>query len=105
MVKPTSNEVFSKKLIKFLKSACVVTLTFLALWVPWLTSLDSLISTTSRLFPLSRGVFEDKVANIWCSLNVIYKFNCIKALVCHIRYTEKNVSTEDCLPMNLCYIF
>uniref|UniRef100_A0A1A9ZX93 Alpha-1,3-glucosyltransferase n=1 Tax=Glossina pallidipes TaxID=7398 RepID=A0A1A9ZX93_GLOPL len=65
---------FSKKLMKFLKIACVVTLTFLALWMPWLTSLDSLISTASRLFPLSRGVFEDKVANIWCSLNVIYKF-------------------------------
>ena len=27
-----------------------------------------------RLFPFNRGLFEDKVANIWCSLNVVVKF-------------------------------
>ncbi|XP_037898257.1 probable dolichyl pyrophosphate Man9GlcNAc2 alpha-1,3-glucosyltransferase isoform X3 [Glossina fuscipes] len=91
---------FSRKLIKFLKIACVVTLTFLALWLPWLTSLDSLISTASRLFPLSRGVFEDKVANIWCSLNVIYKFknkfvNTQMALICLVT------TLSAALPTNL----
>jgi alpha-1,3-glucosyltransferase len=26
-----------------------------------------------RCFPFARGLFEDKVANFWCSLNVLYK--------------------------------
>jgi alpha-1,3-glucosyltransferase len=26
------------------------------------------------MFPLARDVFEDKVSNVWCCLNVVYKF-------------------------------
>jgi alpha-1,3-glucosyltransferase len=26
-----------------------------------------------RMFPLGRGLFEDKVANVWCAINVVYK--------------------------------
>lgn len=26
-----------------------------------------------RMFPFGRGLFEDKVANFWCALNVVYK--------------------------------
>jgi len=26
-----------------------------------------------RVFPFARGLFEDKVANFWCSLNILYK--------------------------------
>ena len=26
-----------------------------------------------RIFPLARGLFEDKVANIWCALHTVYK--------------------------------
>lgn len=26
-----------------------------------------------RVFPFARGLFEDKVANFWCALNVVYK--------------------------------
>ena len=28
-----------------------------------------------RVFPFARGVFEDKVANLWCVLHTIYKLN------------------------------
>lgn len=31
------------------------------------------LSVVSRLFPIARGVFEDKVANIWCAINIVYK--------------------------------
>ena len=27
----------------------------------------------NRLFPIGRGLFEDKVANFWCALNVLFK--------------------------------
>ena len=26
-----------------------------------------------RLFPIGRGIFEDKVANFWCAINVLLK--------------------------------
>ena len=28
-----------------------------------------------RIFPLARGLFEDKVANVWCALHTVYKLN------------------------------
>ncbi|PGH36514.1 alpha-1,3-glucosyltransferase [[Emmonsia] crescens] len=28
-----------------------------------------------RIFPFSRGLFEDKVANIWCTIHTFYKLN------------------------------
>jgi alpha-1,3-glucosyltransferase len=39
-------------------------------WDPTLVQLDQAIY---RIFPFARGLFEDKVANIWCALNVIIK--------------------------------
>ena len=34
-----------------------------------------LAQSIHRVFPLARGLFEDKVANIWCALHTIYKLN------------------------------
>ena len=28
-----------------------------------------------RIFPFARGLFEDKVANVWCALNIVHKLN------------------------------
>ncbi len=43
-----------------------VLLTFgVQLW-PWLGSLGQLGQILSRIFPVGRGIFEDKVANAWC---------------------------------------
>ncbi|XP_014475945.1 PREDICTED: probable dolichyl pyrophosphate Man9GlcNAc2 alpha-1,3-glucosyltransferase [Dinoponera quadriceps] len=47
--------------------------TFCVIWMPFLRSRDSLVSAVLRLFPFARGVFEDKVANVWCAINVVYK--------------------------------
>jgi alpha-1,3-glucosyltransferase len=60
----------------------VVVLTFAALWLPFCTSswtaggtgcVDGLAAVFRRLFPLDRNVFEDKVANIWCSSEPLLK--------------------------------
>lgn len=40
-------------------------------FLPWLTSGDALRQVVHRMFPLARGLFEDKVANIWCALSVL----------------------------------
>ena len=34
-----------------------------------------LAQAVHRIFPLARGLFEDKVANIWCALHTVYKLN------------------------------
>lgn len=46
---------------------------FAVLWAPWLQSFDHLKQLAHRLFPVARGVFEDKVSNVWCVVNVFYK--------------------------------
>ncbi|KAK3995376.1 ALG6, ALG8 glycosyltransferase family-domain-containing protein [Cladorrhinum sp. PSN332] len=34
---------------------------------------EQLVQMIHRIFPFARGLFEDKVANFWCALNVIIK--------------------------------
>ncbi|KAH8287971.1 hypothetical protein KR018_011379 [Drosophila ironensis] len=53
--------------------AGIVLATFAVLWSPWLGSPKEALGVLQRLFPVARGVFEDKVANVWCALNVVYK--------------------------------
>lgn len=50
-----------------------VILTFVLVWFPFITNTHQFFQVLHRIFPVARGVFEDKVANIWCTLNVIYK--------------------------------
>jgi alpha-1,3-glucosyltransferase len=51
----------------------VVMMSFLLIWLPWLSSVDGLLQVVYRIFPIYRGVFEDKVANVWCIVNVFMK--------------------------------
>ena len=50
-----------------------VVVTFAVLWLPFLRNVETFTNVIFRLFPVARGVFEDKVANIWCAVNVLYK--------------------------------
>jgi hypothetical protein len=59
----------------------VVSLTFMALWAPFclfppdgMTCTESLLAVVSRLFPVDRSLFEDKVSNNWCVLDVFTRF-------------------------------
>ncbi|GAB0097096.1 Probable dolichyl pyrophosphate Man9GlcNAc2 alpha-1,3-glucosyltransferase [Sergentomyia squamirostris] len=54
--------------------AAIVLITFGILWLPWLTDLIDLSQVVRRIFPIDRGLFEDKVANFWCTFNAIFKF-------------------------------
>ncbi|XP_061175414.1 dolichyl pyrophosphate Man9GlcNAc2 alpha-1,3-glucosyltransferase-like [Saccostrea echinata] len=55
------------------KIATVVLTTFTACWLPFLGSKENLFQVLHRVFPLARGLYEDKVANVWCSLAVLIK--------------------------------
>ncbi|XP_031624876.1 probable dolichyl pyrophosphate Man9GlcNAc2 alpha-1,3-glucosyltransferase isoform X2 [Contarinia nasturtii] len=51
----------------------IVIVTFAVIWAPWLQSFEHFKQLIHRLFPVARGVFEDKVSNVWCIVNVFYK--------------------------------
>lgn len=59
---------------KLLSLGLVVIITFFVIWFPFLKNVNIILQVVHRLFPLARGVFEDKVSNVWCCLNVIVKF-------------------------------
>lgn len=58
-----------------LKIGVVVLLTFTVLWLPFYHArgLDGVLQVARRLFPFNRGLYEDKVANFWCSVSVLVK--------------------------------
>lgn len=56
--------------VKLVKIGLVVVFSFGLVWWPFAKDLKQVLV---RIFPLNRGLFEDKVANIWCSLNVVLK--------------------------------
>ncbi|KAI8802189.1 glycosyl transferase [Cladochytrium replicatum] len=49
-------------------------LTFSVILAPFaLSSMDDLVQVFRRVFPIQRGLYEDKVANVWCSISVVIK--------------------------------
>ena len=62
----------------FIALGVTVILTFAMLWLPFVMSppsdatsnLDGVLQIIKRVFPFQRGLFEGKVANIWCALSI-----------------------------------
>ncbi|KII90585.1 glycosyltransferase family 57 protein [Plicaturopsis crispa FD-325 SS-3] len=55
----------------FLRLALVTTLTFLVLFAPFHADV---LAPLGRIFPFNRGLFEDKVANVWCASDIVVKW-------------------------------
>ena len=71
----------SSSLIHFMKLAITVITTFTALWSPFCiyndtssSCISSLLQVLHRQFPFSRGIFEDKVANLWYCGSIVVDF-------------------------------
>ncbi|CAG8524208.1 3722_t:CDS:2 [Acaulospora colombiana] len=47
--------------------------TFGIIFFPFLDSFEHISQVVLRMFPLQRGLYEDKVSNIWCAVNVVIK--------------------------------
>ncbi|XP_046567419.1 dolichyl pyrophosphate Man9GlcNAc2 alpha-1,3-glucosyltransferase-like [Haliotis rubra] len=62
-----------KGFLKLMMLGLVVIITMVTCWLPFLSDLDSALAVLRRLFPFNRGLYEDKVANVWCSLSVVMK--------------------------------
>ncbi|XP_015785902.1 dolichyl pyrophosphate Man9GlcNAc2 alpha-1,3-glucosyltransferase [Tetranychus urticae] len=63
----------TKSMITLATISSAVIMTFIACWFPFIWDSETFLSVVYRLFPISRGLYEDKVANIWCSLEVLIK--------------------------------
>jgi alpha-1,3-glucosyltransferase len=61
----------SRSLICFLSIGLATITTFAVVFSSWITDLNQLGQILHRVFPLARGIFEDKVSNIWCFLSVL----------------------------------
>ncbi|KAJ1956731.1 Glucosyltransferase-like protein, partial [Dipsacomyces acuminosporus] len=57
----------------FVKLGATVVATFAVLLLPWIRSPEQLLQIVTRVFPVARGLYEDKVANFWCAFNVVVK--------------------------------
>jgi alpha-1,3-glucosyltransferase len=82
----------SSKIMKLVGVGVMVLGTFGILWAPFCiyhaaeeTCLSSLLHVLSRQFPFSRGIFEDKVANLWYFLSRIVDIRKILPLPWLIR--------------------
>ncbi|KAH6755955.1 ALG6 [Perilla frutescens var. hirtella] len=61
-------------IIEVLKLGLVVLGTFALVWCPYLNSVDAFLEVLSRLAPFERGIYEDYVANFWCTTSVVVKW-------------------------------
>ncbi|KAF8895501.1 ALG6, ALG8 glycosyltransferase family-domain-containing protein [Infundibulicybe gibba] len=64
----------------FLKLGLATVLTLIVLFLPYLPGPRTLAPPLTRIFPLARGLFEDKVANFWCLTNIVIKWR--------VRFTQ-----------------
>lgn len=55
---------------ELVKVGVTVIATFALCWAPFASTAGDVVT---RMFPFNRGLFEDKVANVWCSVSVVVK--------------------------------
>jgi len=94
-----------KKIGKLIVIGLTVLVTFGIIWFPFIRfGLDSVLQVLIRLFPFNRGVFEDKVSNFWCALDVVVK---LKTKFSHDILAKICLSTTFLLslPSNLHLLF
>ncbi|KAM3164647.1 Alpha-1,3-glucosyltransferase [Lachancea thermotolerans] len=66
----------SFKFSRFMSVALSTVITFCLMFSPLYVfgGMKNVLQSIHRIFPFSRGIFEDKVANFWCVSNVIVKY-------------------------------
>ncbi|XP_042272698.1 dolichyl pyrophosphate Man9GlcNAc2 alpha-1,3-glucosyltransferase [Thunnus maccoyii] len=64
-------------MFQLVRIAATVLVTFALCWLPFLSDPSQALQVVRRIFPVARGLFEDKVANTWCSLNILIKIRSI----------------------------
>ncbi|PWN34196.1 ALG6, ALG8 glycosyltransferase, partial [Meira miltonrushii] len=62
---------FERGLICFTGIGLATIITFAIVFREWLRDINQLGQIIHRIFPVARGLFEDKVSNIWCFSSVL----------------------------------
>ena len=81
---------YTSKVLTLIKIGLVTGATFAAVWYPFLSSASDFQQVVRRVLPFDRGIFEDYVANFWCSLNVVVKVR---------NLFEPQILTKICLSL------
>ncbi|KAG0296899.1 Glucosyltransferase-like protein, partial [Linnemannia gamsii] len=58
---------------KLIKLGLAVVVTLGLLFSPWMQSMEEFLQVVHRIFPVFRGLYQDKVANVWCAVNIVIK--------------------------------
>ena len=66
----TRRTMLGKALATF-QLAFTVLATFALCWLPFLGSAEAALAVVRRIFPVERHLYEDKVANLWCTLALL----------------------------------
>uniref|UniRef100_A0A453I643 Alpha-1,3-glucosyltransferase n=1 Tax=Aegilops tauschii subsp. strangulata TaxID=200361 RepID=A0A453I643_AEGTS len=67
-------------IVEIMKLGFVVLGTFALVWWPYLHSYEAAMQVISRLAPFERGIYEDYVANFWCTTSVLIKWKRLYAI-------------------------
>uniref|UniRef100_A0A0R3S379 Alpha-1,3-glucosyltransferase n=1 Tax=Elaeophora elaphi TaxID=1147741 RepID=A0A0R3S379_9BILA len=81
-----------------------VIITIVFVWLPFFVTRSDLVQILHRIFPFYRGIFEDKVANFWCSINVLYKLKKNFKIPSLLRISAAMVLVTN-IPWLLCLFF
>jgi alpha-1,3-glucosyltransferase len=65
--------------------------------------LEQLAQLVFRIFPFARGLFEDKVANFWCAVNLVYKIRGFPAVL--LQRAALGATLATALPPSLVLLF
>uniref|UniRef100_UPI00358F6812 dolichyl pyrophosphate Man9GlcNAc2 alpha-1,3-glucosyltransferase n=1 Tax=Myxine glutinosa TaxID=7769 RepID=UPI00358F6812 len=86
-----------KGLFLFMMLSLTVTLTFALCWLPFLHTSQDALAVLYRLFPFDRGLYEDKVSNVWCTLSVLVKIRTIMSPQTQL-WLSASCTLLSCLP-------
>ncbi|KAK6061146.1 ALG6, ALG8 glycosyltransferase family protein [Cooperia oncophora] len=78
--------------ILLLKVAATVVLTFSIIWLPFICEgSQSVLAVIGRVFPFYRGLYEDKVASVWCAFSFILRMNTYFSVDAQIKISALSV--------------
>lgn len=78
-----SEKTVGSVLISYMKWGFAAFATLAACFSPFLQDHELILTVLKRLFPVNRGLFEEKVSNFWCSLSILTKL--------HRKYTNEQL--------------
>ncbi|KAG2705265.1 hypothetical protein I3760_05G044000 [Carya illinoinensis] len=87
-------------LLEVFKLGLVVLGTFALVWWPYVHSMESFLRVLRRLAPFERGIYEDYVANFWCTTSVFIKWKRMFTTQ-SLKLLSLGATVSTCLPSML----